>query len=89
MASYLLWTSPNNNPHSPPKGGHFGEIMTTQTEFNAEVQRLVRLFAARDTDEDEIWLALEEHEWVLSWEDNQAAAYTVLERLIEAVMEAS
>lgn len=63
--------------------------MTTQTEFNDEAQRLARLFAAQDTDEDEIWLALEEHEWVLSWGDNQAAAYTVLERLFEAVMQAS
>ena len=69
--------------------------MTTQTnnkarqnpEFNAEVQRLVRLF--ENTHEDEIWMALYKHEWVLSWEDNQAAAFTVLENLFEAVTAAS
>lgn len=59
--------------------------MTTQTEFNAEVQRLVRLFAAQDTDEDEIWISLESHDWVAESDDYEEAH----ERLFDAVMQAS
>ena len=51
-------------------------------EFKAEAVRLAALFEAADTDEDEIWLALEEHDWVegADWEtfeDQQAALDTL------------
>ena len=58
---------------------------STEPEFDAEVQRLARLFAALDTDEDEIWWALEDHEWVIAWEHDQVAAHAMQENLFQAV----
>ncbi len=51
-------------------------------KFKPECERLAALFAAADTDEDEMILALEEHDWMdVDWEtyeDEQAALETFL-----------
>lgn len=55
-------------------------------EFKAECERLAALFAAADTDEDEMILALEEHDWMDVEHETYDDYHTALVTFLAAVL---
>ncbi len=61
-------------------------------QFKAECERLAALFAAADTDECEMIMALEEHDWMMDvdwFETDDDTGQAGLEILLSAVLKLS